>query len=392
MKKSEWSDNELEQLLSKMPKIQDHRDPRDIYQSLSLKTKKRKAPVWIFPSVASVAAVLLLFLLAPQVWQGIIQDSETKDENTIALEDDTNKMELTKKIPDEGSNTINGISDDNHEMSMMAQPLETALYEEDLLDQEVITYSIPDQNAQLLIPVSVLVPKDGSSWAERFQSNSQRLMETQWGLAEYFPLNANLSMPDESTINVDVPENHEYGLGSSSETLFISTLQEIMNYHQNINRFTFTTAGKPGIFLSNTGEIVEMNRPAKKQKSYYLYNPKNQNLPFIVPGMTEYTNIEDALGSMTTGDDIYGLNPSIPSDFVYTIDSSTNEILVLTFADTFQLTDEAKNIYAIEAILLTAKEFGFKAVKFENAKIGQIGRFNLESEIKVPVAPNKVIL
>jgi hypothetical protein len=391
MKKSEWSDNELEQLLRKMPKIQDHRDPRDIYQSLSLKTKKRKAPMWIVPSVASVAAVLLLFLLAPQVWQGIFQDSATKDENSIALEDDTNKMEMAKTIPSEESTSFNGVTGDSN-MAIMAQPLETALYEEDVLDQDVITYSIPDQNAQLLIPVSILVPKDGSTWVQRFQSNSQRLLETQWGLSEYFPLNANLTMKDENTINVDVSENHEYGAGSTAETMFISSLQEMMRNHDFINKITFTTNGKPGILLGNLGELEELTRPEKASKSYYLFNPSNQNMPFIVPGVTGHSDLVTALESMKTGNEIYGLSPSIPSDLVFTIDTSSKEILVLTFGDNVQLTDEAKNIYAIEAILLTAKDFGYKAVRFENAKQTQIGRFNLENEIKVPIAPNKVML
>ncbi len=54
MKRSEWSDNELEELLRQMPKVKDHRDPRDIYQNISL--KKRKTKSWLLPGMAAAAA------------------------------------------------------------------------------------------------------------------------------------------------------------------------------------------------------------------------------------------------------------------------------------------------------------------------------------------------
>jgi hypothetical protein len=388
MKKSEWSDHEIEQLLQQMPKVKDHRDPRDIYQSLSLKAKKRKAPVWIVPSVASLAAVLLLFILAPQVWQGNFQDSATKQESTEAKDETSNRM--AKVAP--GNSTNSGIADDKHELSLMAAPTETAIYEEDLLEQQVITFTIPDQNAQILVPVSVLVPKD-KTWIEYYQDQSEKLTEVQWGLSDYYPLNATLSMVNEQTMNVDVPAEHVYGNGSTNETLFINTLNETMNRHEDLQKITFSTNGSPGIMLGNYGEVSELKKPETKKRSYYLFNPNNQNSPFIVPGIEEFSDIRTAFESMRVGNETYGLNPSIPAEFAFDINDNSQELLSLTFTgENIQLTDESILVYCIESILLTAKEFGFKSVKFENSPLAQVGRFNLENELKVPIAPNKVIL
>jgi hypothetical protein len=388
MKKSEWSDHEIEQLLQQMPKVKDHRDPRDIYQSLSLKAKKRKAPVWIVPSVASLAAVLLLFILAPQVWQGNFQDSATKQESTEAKDETSNRM---AKVAPENSTNI-GIADKKQELTLMAAPTETAIYEEDLLEQQVITFTIPDQNAQILVPVSVLVPKD-KTWIEYYQEQSEKLTEVQWGLSDYYPLNATLSMVNEQTMNVDVPAEHVYGNGSTNEFLFINTLNETMNRHEDLQKITFSTNGSPGIMLGNYGEVSELKKPESKKRSYYLFNPNNQNSPFIVPGIEEFSDIRTALESMRVGNETYGLNPSIPAEFAFDINDNSKELLSLTFTGgNIQLTDESKFVYCIESILLTAKEFGFKFVKFENSPFSQVGRFNLENELKVPVAPNKVIL
>lgn len=388
MKKSEWSDHELEQLLQQMPKIKDHRDPRDIYQSLSLKAKKRKAPVWIVPSVASLAAVLLLFILAPQVWQGISQDSATKQETNEAFDDSNNKM--AKIAPENSTNT--GLVDEKQDMAIMAAPTETAIYEEDLMEQQAITYIVPDQNAQILVPVSVLVPKENKSWVELYQSQAEKLTEVQWGLSDYFPLNATLSMVNEQTMNVDVPEDHMYGNGSANETLFIGILEETMSRNENLQKVTFSTNGNPGIMLGNYGEQSELNKPETKKRSHFLFNPNNQSLPFIVPGIEGSSDIATALEAMRVGNDMYGLEPSIPTEFVFEINESSNEQLILNISGNEQLTDEPKYVYCIEAILLTAKEFGYKFVKFENSPIPHIGRFNLENGIKVPVAPNKVII
>jgi hypothetical protein len=394
MKKSEWSDNELEQLLRQMPKIKDHRDPHDIYQSLSLKVKKRKRPVWIVPSVASVAAVLLLFLIAPNIWQGIDQGSDKKMESNMAMDPDAQNTELTKKLPENNDNESLDTNDNMGIASLEAPVSETAIYVEDIaIDQEIITYWMPDENAQIIVPVSVVVPKEeNKTWLDLFNAYSEKLTEDQWGLSEYYPLNATLSKVDDQTLNVDVPEGHSYGEGSASESTFVGILKEMLRGKNNIQKITLSTNGKPGIMFGNYGEKtdVELSEPEGKH-SYYLFNPNNSNLPFLVPSNTLYTDIESAFGAMFSSvEENYGLKS--PLNFNFTIKSKSQPNLVLNVDDKVQFTNEPQFINAIEAILLTAKEFGFETVKFENTSVDQIGRFNLQNELKVPVAPNKVFL
>jgi hypothetical protein len=388
MKKSGWSDNELEELLRQMPKLKDHRDPRDIYQSLSLKARKRKQRAWIVPSIASAAAAILLFILAPQVWQVVFQDSSSnqKSETNVAIEESDDSLNRALKAPD--MEITNADIAGTEGMSIMAIPSDTAIYEEDLVNQEVITYSIPDQNAQFLIPVSIIVPKDGKSWLEHFIEYQGQLTEEQWGLSEYYPLNATLTMVDDRTLNVDVTEGHGYMAGSASEGLFFGTMNGLLQNY-NLDKITFSTDNKPGIEGGNVGRVETMPKQNLK-RSYFVFQPNNQNAPFIVPGIETYMDIESALSSMKVGNEGYGLQSSLPADFNFEIDSSSQDVLKIRMADGYPFTEEAKNIHAIEAILLTAKEFGYKAVKFENTSVVQIGRFNLQNEIKVPVAPNKV--
>lgn len=67
MKKSEWSDYELEELLRQMPKIEDLRHPCDIYQNPPL--KKRKSRI-LFPGIATAAVFVPLLILGPRLMSG----------------------------------------------------------------------------------------------------------------------------------------------------------------------------------------------------------------------------------------------------------------------------------------------------------------------------------
>ncbi|WP_442594621.1 negative regulator of sigma-X activity [Neobacillus sp. D3-1R] len=398
MRKSEWSDNELEQLLKEMPKIKDHRDPRDIYQSLSIKAKKRRRPVWVIPSIATAAAaVLMLLLISPNILQNIGQNSDKSSKSEVASQDNSKEMRQAKKVDEGQMNSLDanpGVDNNNtgfaadHSLMAIATP-ETAVYAEDVLDQEVITYLVPDQNAQLLVPVSVIVPKENKTWLDMFQANSEKLTEDQWGLSDYYPLNAKISIVDKQTINIDVPEDHYYGMGSANETSFLTIIQQTLNHQDQVQKVTFSTNGKPGIMLGNTGEKEELQRSEEKEKhGYFLFMPNTSNMPFLVPSIEEFNDIESALESMRTENEVYGLKSALSFDFE--IIEKAGELLTIKIKDNSPLTDEPKNVYAIESILLTAKEFGFTSVKFENASIAQIGRFDLQNEIKVPIAPNKV--
>jgi len=60
VKKSGWSDHELEALLRRMPKILDYRDPHDIYQNIYL--RKRKTYVWALSGITAFAVVLFVII------------------------------------------------------------------------------------------------------------------------------------------------------------------------------------------------------------------------------------------------------------------------------------------------------------------------------------------
>jgi hypothetical protein len=396
LRKSEWNDSGVEEILREMPKIKDYRDPKVIYQSLSIKAKKPKQFVWFIPSLASATAAMLFFLIIPNMFNSLSDDKKINMKSEVAIEESDINLKMSEEVPENGITAINSDEANGNNIQYTfhtSKTYETAVYAEDLIDQTVITYFVPDKNAQILVPVSIIVPENGETWFELFKLNAEKLTEEQWGLSDYYPINARLSLSDnQTTMNVDVTEGHQYGKGSSNETSFERLLQLTMKNQNQIDIVSFSTNGKPGIMLGNYGEIKVLNtNDVKANHAYYLYQSNNSSLPFLVPSVRLYSDIESALGAMyLSEEDIYGLKPSL--SFQFDIDTSSKHMLVLTLKGDIEITNEPHNIYAIEAILLTAKEFGFETVKFENISTPQLGRFNLQDELKVPIAPNKVIL
>ncbi|MBY0145515.1 GerMN domain-containing protein [Neobacillus niacini] len=387
MKKSEWSDKQLEELLREMPRIQDHRNPRDIYQNISL--KKRKRPAWIIPGLAAAAALFLFFLLVPKLFDGTqysldsAKQEESSSEEKISISED-NSSDLRKQ-DDSEQNEI-GISDAEPKMSMTPSN-KTAVYEEDTAAGTVFTYWIPDSQIQILVPVSILVtPDNNKDWLTNFTESMELLNEEEWGLTDYYPINAKLEL-DNNTVIVDVPNDHKYGQGSASETMFIDSLKKNIAANSQVNKIVFTTNGQPGIELGNYGVIEEIEVNPEGKHAYFLYTPDGLDTAYLVPSTETYLDINAAFEAMKS-DQQQGLAASLVPGFPLKEFTIEDNKLIITMDENTTMENNQAAVYSYEAILLTAKEFGIETITVLNAPINFLGPFDLTKEMKVPLAPN----
>ena len=387
MKKSEWSDEQLEELLRQMPRIQDNRNPRDIYQNLS--RKKRRQPAWLIPAFATAAALLLFIILIPKFMtsdefalDGARKNSSSLEEKVV--QDNDNSITMNKAPQDEGR------SGNNQEFTMTATN-KTALYDYELGNGTVLTYWIPDSQAQLLIPVSIIVPSSEGNWLSLFNEWMGALTEEDWGLMNYYPLNATIKLsPDGTSVMVDVPVDHSYGQGSASETMFINVLKNVISSNSNIKKISLSTNSDPGIGFGNYGildwESAEIGLDEKV--AYFLYTPIGMDKPFIVPSADYFNSIEEAFEAMYGDRPELGLTASLLQTFLFEDITVDNNKLIVTLDNKTKLSNTNETLYSFEALLLTAKAFGIDSVLVKNAPISQIGPFDLSTEIKVPVAAN----
>jgi hypothetical protein len=393
VKKSEWSDKQLEELLRQMPKIHDHRDPRDIYQNLSI--KKRRIKPWVIPGFAAAAAIVLIIILVPKLMDGM----------QISADNSKNKSESTEQkieiAADQNDSTVL-MKKDNAPFShqektgtakialMQANTLKTAVYQDDLRNGKVITYWIPDSEGQILIPVSKIVnnAKD-KSWITLFNENMAALNEEEWGLSDYYPVKARLTLNKaDNSVNVDVPRDHQYGQGSTSEANFVNVIKQDISTNSNVKFLKLSTEGQPGISLGNYGLLRKLPITPNKRRAFFRYLPKSGNKLFLVPASDKYKNIQAALGAMKTDKKGSDLKASLLPSFQIKSAFIKGSRLYLTLKENSRIKANANTLYCLEALLLTAKEFGAKTVMLSNSPLRRLGPFDLSKQIKVPIAPN----
>jgi hypothetical protein len=391
VKKSEWSDKQLEELLRQMPKIQDHRNPRDIYQNLSI--KKKKMPTWIIPSFATAAALLLFFLLVPRLLDGTqtqyfldsAKQEESASDEKISLTEDKSSLMREKE---DTARSENGIAGTEPEILMTGN--KTALYDDDVGNETAITYWIPDSQAQILVPVTIVVTPDTTkNWLTVFTESMELLKEEEWGLTDYYPLNAKFELDNKTnTVIVDVPVDHQYGEGSTSETGFINLLEKNIASNSQVNKILLTTNGNPGIEFGNFGLIEEIVVKPKGKHAYFFHTPEGMTTTYLVPSTSTYQDIDTAFDAMKTDQPKVGLTASLVPSFPIKEVKVQNNKLIINFDQDTPMENNQDAVSSFEAILLTAKEFGFETITILNAPIKLLGPFDLSKEIQVPIAAN----
>lgn len=399
MRKPKLSDKDLEELLRQLPKVSDPRHPSEIYQSLSLKKKKKRIPAWVIPGLATGAVLVLLFILSPTLtsWDSVANNSDYAE---LSVESTVTRQE-SKSADDNADSTAmspfgaNESLDNTMEETLTANKYEepTAVYPDDLGNNQIFTFSIPDPNAQITVPVTVLVDKnEQKTWFDLYEETMVMLNEEEWGLSEYFPLEASMSYDEgNQSVNVDVAANHTYGYGSTAETIFTSILKESFPI-EKVKKITFTTDGQKGIELGNYGTVFELQPEEGANQAYFFFYSGKEDRPYLVPSAEQFGTITEAFARMSVDQDVLGLKASLPQDLVLekTGWAGSEKTLYLKVSEDFSMNDDFLD--SLEAIFLTAKNFGYDFIRFENVSKEHVGPFDLSKELPLPVAPNKKII
>ncbi|MBT2682078.1 hypothetical protein [Bacillus sp. ISL-37] len=410
MKKSQLSDNQLEEILGQMPKVKDHRDSRDIYQNIAHRVEKRKKmPTWVIPGAALAAVLFLAFILSPglmgvnhsadkSIESNSASDAKSSMEMDTAVRDDTANESASQEESTLMMDTADGeVEEKSKEFAAMdkANPYDglISLYAEevDTETSEILTYAVPDEQVMAIVPVTVTALKEeGKSWIDSYTETMPKLMEKEWGLTDYYPMDASWSYDEATkTLTMDVKPNHPYRNGSAANVIFVDSMTNNFS-GVGIDKMVLTTEGEPGIELSHYGPMEELpiNAETKNRRAYLFLTVEGMPNPYLVPTKEQHKTIEDAFAQMWKGDEIGYLSASLPEDFkLAQTERNEDKVLEITLDKNTKL-DESF-LPNLEAILMTASEFDYSGVKFTNANIDQLGPFNLNEVLPLPLGPNK---
>ncbi|MGV3466921.1 MAG: hypothetical protein ACO1OT_16715 [Heyndrickxia sp.] len=381
-----FDENHVKELLRNMPKITDNRNIDDIYWSVQRKMNKKTKSKKIFfiPALSVLAVVILMVLISPVFLKQGEQQSKSTDSSDrkaqVAMSSSKPKAELKKKE----QSTVNADQNTKDQIS------KTAVYNEDLKDDNVFTYGVFTKDA-VVVPVSVLAPKEeNSDWINQYKTIAKTLAQKTPSLDNYLPLHGDMKY-DAATKKLHIIIAKK-DIPSINESIQLN-LNRIVQYsfaNQEVKEVDFSDENGNPIEVGELGEVKSQDINQTPQTAYYLYTSSDGE-DYLLPTDETFSNFQAALEAMKTKPDDFH-QPVIGQDVDMKVNVENKEQANVQFTNNVQLDKEKNSMDMIEGILLTAKNFGITSIQFKNVEPLQWDGFDFSKPVEVPIAPNKIHL
>lgn len=363
-----WNDDDVKQLLNELPKVEDTRTKMEVWAKIQHR-KRIKQPYWFFPTALVAALLLFVYISFPSSFHNEEQSMEMSD---ASLAEESRAPQYSKEMA-----PLSSAKD-------TLVPQQTYVVHENT--SQIVTVGLLDETNQIVIPVSFIGNGEEPS-ANQIQHLLKQFNDEEYGL-ETNELEKIEMYDANSVVQMNVPSQNIESMTYDEQT-FKNLLRETFRW-QHYDKVELFTNHQPGIQLPIGDKVTEVNIEQLLKKGYFLFQPKDVNRSFLVPSAKSYETIDEAFRAMKRGDRQFNsaLNPTILPEIVIEKVEKEQQLLKVTFEEGTDFLNENAAIIMIEAMLMTAKEFGYKYVKFEGLNRSSIGEMDVTEPIKVPYSPN----
>ncbi|MFC4022909.1 hypothetical protein ACFOUV_03660 [Oceanobacillus longus] len=395
MRQIDKEQQEIIDRLQEMPEIKDDTEKNVLYHRISSSltdpspTKKRQKRQKLIPVLATMMAVTFILIIPVmlnndnQVYQNSEQFSDVEIATNIEKSEDSRRMESSDEDQVE-MGSEESVVQNSELMDELKVPnddsLESYVIQESNEPMKIVYGALSDLQQQYIIPISFIV-SGNANLDEYYNELKFYINNEEWATNEYMLKNASIVL-NESEVLIELGDKFSIGEGSTNAYLFEKMLSAMFTPY-GINKAVFQSDTN-GVELGPYGVIEELLLNKEENLIYKRYN--NQ---FLVPIPNLNLSIQDALTEMKIEQKEFNIDRTIPEEVQFTVDSSKN-LLKLTLDDGSVSQDEQQVMTMIEAILMTAKSYGYQSVQFNNFPFDQIGRYNISAPIPVPIAANPI--
>ncbi|WP_408009034.1 hypothetical protein ACJROX_01445 [Pseudalkalibacillus sp. A8] len=411
MGQSKWNEEKIIQTLRDFPEIEDRQKKEELFAKIEerIESKKTKRKTFRFmPMLAAACVLLIAAIISPVVLQETVfknPGSETGQKSSGSPSEPGNEPPNIQKTPER---SVPPASDTEEGKTLKAEPpaeseIEPKAYESHNVtyhsgvvevpqDKQVITVYYTDEVAEGVVPVSFLADKELPK-IEALQQAFQMINPDELGVFETeFHKGDKVKVSDDQekkSLIVDIePGSIQGGTG---ERMFMDTVN-FTAYNLGYEKIIFRTSGEPGYEFPHFGprEMVEIESP----KGVSTLLTKNGTL-LLVEGTNaneseERSNFEEIIRTVKIDTSGFGYEETIqPSFFIKEISESENTVTVELVKGS-KLENSMMYIAMIEAMLLTAGQFGYEQVHLIGSDTKEVGPYNLEKPIPVLKAPNVI--
>ncbi|WP_042346293.1 GerMN domain-containing protein [Bacillus massiliigorillae] len=410
MKKSQWNENEIKSLFSQLPTITDNRDPQKIYEKAIVSKTKKPINRWLTMTASAAVVCLLSFFTSNVFFQkDEMQKDSSNDSPSVAMYSNSSREEEkssnmatesqnqeAKQVSEEDgqmavqkrdvSNDVSVQSESERNKSDSSTGYSSALlYKEEMEKMNYVTVGASSLNYHSIVPVTLKVDEGITNPVEAIKEAETMINGDMHGLqVSGVNWNANAASGDQA-VNITFSINPKEVI----DVAVFESLKETYRY-QNVNKLYFYTNDNKGVTFSHVGLVEETDIDSTPQRAIYLLQSDEKSSQLFIPSTNEYKDISEALEVMKSEGNSTSMKASIPATVQFESLVGKGNRLFVTFSANTKLKDNEQYVKAIQAILLTAREFGYKTIQFQNSNINTIGTMKLNEVMEVPIAPNVI--
>ncbi|MCV9888309.1 hypothetical protein [Metabacillus halosaccharovorans] len=391
MKKREWNEEQLQQLLQQLPSVRDKQSKKELYQNIYYKNQnKKKRQIWVAPTVATIAVLFILALTSPLLYQSI---TSTNEENAMdmASTSSSGSTKAENKSGQEIQMAESSLAEDrdNENVENSRKEIEQETFVTDADNSEnIITVGLTDESLQNIIPVS-FKEEAGKEELDQIETFNPDKFAEKLGPLRIALTNTDLEEENNDEIIINYKSDNGSITGSGSEVAYKESIIETFRWlgYKKANLFT---NGVEGIEFSNYGQEEELEITETRNKAYLVYQYDESKAKLLVPSPESLPTIEEAIDIMKKGIDEQELKPSIQEHIGEIIIKEDGERLEIDFTQNANVENNEESIIMLESILLTAKDFGYETVQFKGTKEKEIGLMDVSRPLEVPFSPNPI--
>ncbi|WP_175991165.1 hypothetical protein [Bacillus sp. Marseille-Q1617] len=409
MKKSEWNDREMEEMIRQLPTIKDERHPSYIYAQVRKKNKAWTGMRKYVPALAALAALFIVVLLTPALMSQLSSEDSAMEgaystdssggeaktaKDSPASDSDPGIAQNSAQDPKEESQLKMAEGNNENNESMMVPATESqhdrlSVYEEDIDNKDFYSYGLVSGDA-IPVPVTVIstAVKDQTDWVGQHESISNRLPETEWGFQDYFPIKGDLTLSEnKESVVLTLEDNHPYSGSSAIESNFYQSLLYSFE-DKNVKEIILQNKDGSTPEFSHYGPLASIPLNQVLHQAYYSYSPDGQGR-YLVPGSISRNNVKQSIEAMKeVPSDLY---KSVIPDSISMEVTESEKMVFVKFNEKVNL--DAMEFQSaqefIEGILLTAKSSGYEKVQFQNIEQEEWNGFTFTEPLETPLSPNK---
>lgn len=376
MKRKSYDDNQIHDLVKKLPSLEDRQKKDDLYRNIQKKMnkpKKTKAP-WVVPTFASVAVVILMIMIVPTVWNSMNDQFQSYggEEKSGSASDRADQSASSEEAAENDNATMESLEKNtDREQSSASSDLNRMTKE--VREGKPMVYF--DSQAQIVIPVTWI---EGEKYTEE---ELAKLAANRYGLTQ--PSGSYTFRTNDNEATVTFPTGFKAN-GSALENAIVRAIQW-RAWAYGVDEINVSTTEGNSVNLGNRGEINQLSTIEAERFLYQVFT-STRGVRFLVP-VSFKGSITEALSEMKV--DRVSTSPAVPEHLTFEeVEDQDKRLLVRVNHEPWH--DPQERVTAVEAILLTAKQYGFEEVKLEGINPTRDSEYDYSKPIQVPEMINPI--